>query len=406
MKKVEKLAIHGSKPVASKMILFGKPHIGEDEVKEMVDTLRSGWIGTGPKTKKFEHQFASYIGAPYAVSVSSCTAALHLSLIVSGIGHGDEVITTPLTFTATVNAIMHTGAKPVFVDVEPDTFNINPDLIEENITSCTKAILPVHFGGLPADLNRLKKIAKKHNLIIIEDAAHAVGAIYNGIKIGNTGNITDFSFYPNKNMTTAEGGMITLYDERLTKELEILRLHGMRNDAWKRYETKHLIHSEVVMPGYKYNMTDLQASLGIHQLRQIESFLEVREKYADIFDEELSEYRDLYFQHRPAAVERSKNRHGLHLYVVLLDIENLKASRDEFVNTMRMENIGVAVHYTALHLEPYYKETFKFKAGQYPISEWISERTISLPLSPGLTEVEIHLVVEGFKKVYNYYKKK
>lgn len=400
---VGKLAVNGGKPVASKMILFGEPKIGEEEIQEVVATLKSGWIGTGPKTKEFEKRFAAYIGAPYAVAVSSCTAALHLSLFVSRIGPGDEVITTPLTFTATVNAIMHVGATPIFVDVDPETFNLDLEQIEEKITSKTKAILPVHFGGLPNNLDQLSALARKYELTIIEDAAHAVGGVYHGAKIGSFGNLTCFSFYANKNLTTVEGGMITLADAELKTELEMLRLHGMEMDAWKRYKVSQLVHSRVIYPGFKYNLTDFQSSLGLHQLKKLETFLTVRERYAAMYDEAFQELFGLKFQFRPT--DYSHNRHALHLYTVLLDLENLTATRDEFVYALRMENVGAAIHYTALHLEPFYQKTFNLGAGKLPVAEWISERTLSLPLSPALSENDIQNVIKAVKKVYSYYRK-
>ncbi len=399
----EELAVHGGKPAAPKMILFGEPKIGEEEIEEVVATLRSGWIGTGPKTKEFENRFADYVGVRHAVAVSSCTGALHLSLFVSGIGPGDEVITTPLTFTATVNAIMHVGATPVFVDVDPETFNLDPERVEAKITPRTKAILPVHFGGLSNDMNALTTIARKHKLIVIEDAAHAVGGVYDGKKIGSSGNLTCFSFYANKNLTTAEGGMITLNDAGLKKKLEMLRLHGMEVDAWKRYKVTRLIHSRVIYPGFKYNLTDFQSSLGLHQLKKLEAFLTIRERYAAMYDEAFRELFGLRFQFRPTDLRN--NRHALHLYVILLDLENLSVSRDEFVYALRMENIGAAIHYTALHMEPYYQKTFNLGAGNLPVAEWISERTLTLPLSPALSEDDIHNVIRGFKKVYTCFRR-
>ena len=272
---------------------------------EMLDTLRSGWIGTGPKTIAFEKEFAEYIGVEHAIAVNSCTAALHLSVIVSGIQPGDEVITSPLTFGATANVIVHAGGIPVFADIDPETLNIDPQSVERAINSRTKAILPVHFGGLPCKLDELKQIAIENKLTIVEDAAHAVGSRYHGKMIGGTGNLTCFSFYANKNLTTGEGGMVVTNDEEQAKMLSVYRLHGLSGDAWQRYHSHRLILSDVVYPGFKYNMTDMQASLGIHQLRKLEKFQAIREHYAQIYDEAFASLSGVRLQPRPDEWKRS-----------------------------------------------------------------------------------------------------
>jgi dTDP-4-amino-4,6-dideoxygalactose transaminase len=393
----ERPAAEGGTPARGEYLVFGAPCLGPEEIDEVVDTLRSGWIGTGPKTQLFEKNFADYIGCRHALAVSSCTAGLHLSLLLSGIGPRDEVITTPMTFAATANAIMHVGARPVFVDIEPDTLNINPRLIEAAITSRTRAILPVHFGGLPCDLDGIDAIARRHGLQIIEDAAHAIGAQHNGRKIGNRGTLTSFSFYANKNLTTGEGGMITTDDDRLAERIEIYRLHGLSTDAWRRYASRELITSEVVAPGYKYNMTDLQASLGIHQLNKVERFLQRREELAELYDAALSECDEIELQPRPP--DGGRTRHALHLYLLQLRRGRLTAERDEIVRSLRAENIGAAIHYRALHLHPFYASALPYQPGAFPVAEQVSESVLSLPISPGMTEADAGDVIRAVKKV-------
>ena len=289
----ERLAFDGGPPVRSQYLVFGKPCLDEDEIEEIIDTLKSGWIGTGPKTELFEKNFADYIGCKHALAVSSCTAGLHLSLLLADVGPGDEVITTPMTFAATANVIVHAGATPVFADVDPLSFNIDPERIAEKITEKTKAIVPVHFGGLPCNLERIGAIANANGLAVIEDAAHAVGAVYKGLRVGNHGSPTCFSFYANKNMTTAEGGMITTDDDELAEKFRTYRLHGLSCDAWQRHRTKETVASQVVAAGFKYNMTDLQASLGLHQLNKLEKFLRIRENLAERYDEALADVEEL-----------------------------------------------------------------------------------------------------------------
>lgn len=380
-----------------KIIPFGAPVVEKEEIKEVINTLQSGWIGTGPKCQKFEKDFAKYTGAKYALAVNSCTAALHLSLLVSDIDSGNEVITTPLTFAATVNAIKHVGAKPVLVDIDSNTLNINPYLIEKKITSKTRAIIPVHFGGLPCVMDKIKKLAKKHNLIIIEDAAHATGAKYKGNKIGNLGNLTCFSFYANKNITTSEGGMITTNNRQLAEKIKILRLHGLSTGAWKRYKSKKLILSKIIYPGYKYNMTDIQASLGIHQLKKLEKFLKIREKYAKIYDSVFSKLDYLYLQHRPSNIK--SDRHALCLYVLILDSSKFKLSRNKIVDKLRTKGIGAAIHYGTIHLHPFYKKDLSYHVGDFPISERVSNSIISLPLTPKMSIPDIKYVAKTTKKV-------
>jgi len=374
-------------------IAFGKPVFGEEEIKAVTEVLKSGWIGMGPKCIEFEQAFAQYVGSPFAVSVSSCTAALHLALAALDIGPEDEVITTPFTFVATVGAIEYVGARPVLVDIDPRTLNINPELVERAITSKTKAIIPVHFGGLPCAMERLTGIAKKHGVAIVEDAAHAIGARWRSTMIGGIpGSIACFSFYPNKNITTIEGGMITTDSRTLADKFTIMRLHGLDNEAWRRYnQGSQLTFSEAVMRGFKYNMTDVSAALGICQLRKLEDFLTARERYAEIYNQ--------YFVDLPCTIQYQQtstctgDRHALHLYILTLDLEKLDTTRDAIVQEIRDNGIGATVHYRAIHLHPYFRR-LGYLLGSLPHSERISHSVITLPLTPSMSEEDATRVAQ------------
>ena len=371
------------------LLPFHQASIGEEEVKEIIQTLNSGWLTTGQKTRLFEKTFADYIGCKHAIGLNSCTSGLHLSLVVSGVSSGDEVITSPITFPATTNVIVHQNAKPVFVDVEPETLNINCSEIESKINDSTKAILPVHFAGHPCDMDTIISLAQKHNLTVIEDAAHALESKYHGNKIGAIGNFTAFSFYATKNITTGEGGMLTTNDDHYADKLRILSLHGISKNAWKRYGKDGFQHWELLMPGYKYNMFDIQASLGIHQIKKVESFLNRRvqivKKYNDAF-EKTEEIQLL----KP----ESNIKHAHHLYVIVIKTENLKVSRDKVLNEIQKRGIGVAVHFRSLHLQPFFKQHFNYKKGMFPQAEYLSDRVISLPLYPKMTDEDVSRVIE------------
>jgi len=384
------------------MLLFGAPALDEAEFNEVLDTLRSGWIGTGPKTAAFEASFAEYVGARHAVAVNSCTAALHLGLIASAIGAEDEVITSPLTFAATANVIIHQGATPVFADIDPDTLNIDPSAVVKAISRRTRAVMPVHFGGLACELEELQAIAEDHGLAIVEDAAHAVGTRYRGKMIGGLGNLTCFSFYANKNLTTAEGGMITTSDDTQAELLSMYRLHGLSRDAWQRYRTRRLILSDAVYPGYKYNLTDLQASLGIHQLRKQEEFLSIRERYALMYDAAFSDLTGVRRQPRPT---NASDRHALHLYVLILDPEQVRVDRNQIVAALLAENIGAAIHYRALHTHQYYRERFGYKPDDFANAAMVGDNIFSLPLTPAMSESDVEDVVEAVHKVLGAYRR-
>ncbi|MBU0495965.1 MAG: DegT/DnrJ/EryC1/StrS aminotransferase family protein [Chloroflexi bacterium] len=398
----EKLAIDGGTPVRDKFLVFGTPTLGDEEIAEVVDTLRSGWIGMGPKVARFEEQFRDYIGCSHAVAVSSCTAGLHLCLVVHNIGPGDEVITSPLTFVATANVILHQGARPIFVDIDPHTLNIDPNRIEAAITPRTRAIIPVHFGGLSCDMDAIMDVARRHNLIVIEDAAHAVGTRYHGQLVGATpGSLASFSFYANKNITTAEGGMITTEDPVAAGKLLVYRQHGMDRDAWQRFQVRQKDFCDFVAPGYKYNLTDLQASLGIHQLRKLPSFQDAREQLAAQYDAAFDELSSVQRQFRPTS---AGDRHALHLYVLIVDTDQLTAPRNKVIMALRAENIGATLHYTAVHLLDYYQH-LGYRRGDCPVAEHVSEHILSLPLVPTMTPSDADDVISAVRKVLTAYKR-
>jgi len=388
-----------SKPVrpSEEFLIFGAPLICDEEEREILSSLRTGWLGTGPKVAQLEREFRDYKGARYAVAVNSCTAALHLSMLAAGIGAGDEVITTALTFCATVNTIIHAGAKPVLVDVEPVSFNIDPQKVAAKITSRTKAIVPVHFAGRPCDMDALVTIAQRHGLMIIEDSAHAVETTYKGKQAGTFGSFGCFSFYATKNMTTGEGGMILTSEERYADRLKILALHGMSKDAWQRFSDSGYKHYYVVECGYKYNMMDIQAAIGIHQLRRIERNWERRQEIWATYQKE--------FAHLPLtllAQPEEGTRHAYHLYTVLIDPRRTNLTRDQFIADMTAENIGVGVHYQSIPVHPYYQERFGWRPEDYPHSLSIGEQTVSLPLSPKLTDHDVADVVSAVHKVLHH----
>jgi dTDP-4-amino-4,6-dideoxygalactose transaminase len=397
------LAIDGGPSVRDSFLPFGAPVIGEDEIEEVVATLRSGWIGTGPRCWRFETQIAEYVGTGNAITASSCTAALHLALLAAGVGPGDEVLVPALTFAATANVVEHVGATPRFVDVDPRTLNIDTAALAAAITPRTRAVIPVHFGGLPCDMDEITAICRERGIIIIEDAAHAIGAEYDGRMIGSISDFTCFSFYPNKNMTTGEGGAVCTDRDEFVERLKVLRLHGLSADAWRRFASKRLILSEAVVPGFKYNMTDLQAALGIHQLRRLPEFLARREELARYFDDTISDEWGLRRQFRPAL--GSGSRHALHLYVLVLDLAAFKVSRNEIVEALLAENLGAAIHYRALHMQPFYEKTYGFKASDFPVASEVGESILTIPCSPGMSDEDAESVVMGVQKVLGAYRR-
>lgn len=376
---------------------FSPPVIGDDEVNAVVETLRSSWITTGPKTKEFEKKFAGKFGAPAALAVNSCTAALHTALVGLGIGPGDEVITTPMTFCSTVNVIEQVGARPVLVDVEPDTLNIDPDKIEDAVTTKTKAIMPVHYSGHPVDLDAIYDIAERHNLFVVEDAAHAVSAKYKGRYIGTGGTVAAFSFYATKNMTTAEGGMLTGTPDFVEK-CRIISLHGMSRDAWNRYSKEGSWYYEVLLPGFKYNMTDIQASLGLVQLEKLESFQLRRAEIVAKYNQEFKNYDALEIPVAKAEVE-----HAWHLYVLKLNLEALRINRNQFIEELKVRNIGTSVHFIPIHLHPYYRDKYGYKPEDFPVAFNNYQRIISLPLHAGLSDNDVQDVIAAVVEIVKKY---
>jgi dTDP-4-amino-4,6-dideoxygalactose transaminase len=371
---------------------FSPPSIGEEEIAEVVDTLRSKWITTGPKTKKFEEEFASYVGAKHAIGVNSCTAGLHLSLVGLGIGPGDEVITSPLTFTSSVATIVHAGATPVLADVCEDTFNIDPEQVLARITPKTKAIIPVDFGGHPADILEIRKIAERHGIPVIEDAAHAAGAKIGGRMIGSLSNTTSFSFYATKNMTTGEGGMVTTDDAELANRIRVLSLHGISKDAWKRYSKEGSWRYDVLYPGFKYNMTDIAAAIGLHQLKKLDGFLERRARIAALYNDAFAKFPELT---TPAS--RSNVTHAWHLYPIQL--RSAKCSRDTMIEELKNRNIGTSVHFIPIHYHSWYKEHLGYKQGDYPVAERIFEGILSLPMNTAMSDSDAQDVIQAIEEI-------
>ena len=375
-------------------IPFSRPWIDETEIEAVSEVLASKWISTGARVREFERAFAEYLGAKHAIAVSSCTAALHLSLVVSGIGVGDEVITTPWTFTATAEAIRYVGAKPVFVDIDPETLNIDITKIAPAITSRTKAIMPVHIAGLPCDMDALQEICQTHNLILIDDAAHAIPTQYNGQYIGTLGDLSAFSFYANKNMTTGEGGMITTNDDALAEPLRAMRLHGIDKDAWARQSKRSIWRYDITTEGYKYNMTDIQAAMGLCQLMKLNKQHERRQNFAQIYQSELAKFSQI----STPFVPDNPKEHAWHLYIIQLRTGN----RDEFVEALRDANIECSVHYIPLHLFEFYQKQYDYSVGDFPNAEEVFERVVSLPLHPGLTESDVHFVIDAIDKILRF----
>jgi dTDP-4-amino-4,6-dideoxygalactose transaminase len=385
--------------VRSQFLPFCLPDLGEDEINAVVEVLRSPWITTGPRTRTFEQQFAEYVGSRHAIAVSSCTAALHIALAAQGIGPGDHVITSPLTFCSTANVVLHLGGTPVFADI-CDDYNIAPQEIERRISPCTKAIIPVHHSGQPCRMDEILACARKHGLFVLEDAAHAAGARYRDRIIGTIGDVTAFSFYAIKNMTTAEGGMITTDNDELAEKMRLLSLHGISKNAWKRYTSEGSWYYEVIYPGFKCNMTDIQAALGICQLARLEDFLSIRSKYAAMYNRAFAEIPEIQ-----TPVVHADVRHAWHLYVIQLDLKRLAINRDQFIEALRAEDIGTSVHFIPVHLHAYYRDRFGFRRGDYPNAERIYDRIVSLPLYPKMTERDVQDVIAAVHHIVSRHRK-
>jgi dTDP-4-amino-4,6-dideoxygalactose transaminase len=395
------LAIDGGTPESPEFIHFSKPWIGEEEKAEVLDTLNGMWLSRGPKVSRFEKEFADYIGVPDAVAMSSCTAALHTALVAKGIGEGDEVITSPITFPSTINAILYTGATPILADVGISTFNISVNSIRKKISPFTKAIIPVHIAGQACEMNEIMDIANEYGLFVLEDAAHGAGAFYKGKKLGCMGHAGAFSFYATKNITTGDGGMLTVKDDHeLADYARVLSLHGIDSNAWKRYSKEGSANWNLIYPGFKYNMTDIEASIGIHQLKKIDKITELRTALAKEYDRKLDDVCELW---TPLVLE---NRiPNWHLYIITLDLSKLTVSRDRFVELLKAENIGTGIHFVSAHKQHYYKNKFGYIDENFPQASWVSDRIISLPLHPQMTDTDIDYVVNAIKKVIKHVRK-
>ena len=379
---------------------FSLPSIGEEEISEVVETLRSGWLTTGPRTARFEREFKTYVGTQHALAVNSGTAALHLPLAALGIGRGDEVITTPLTFCATVNVIMQVGATPVLADVGTDG-NISPESIAERIGSKTRAVIPVHLGGLPCEMDSIGALAREHGLHVVEDAAHALGARYRGRPIGSTesdpeaaSDAVAFSFYATKNATTGEGGMVTSHVEAVAEQMRALSLHGIDKDIWRRENDDRSWYYEVQSCGFKYNLSDLQSAVGIHQLRKLEGFIETRTRCAAFYNRLLSDLEEIELP-----PDRESCRHAWQLYAIRLRLEKLKINRDDFIRALEQRNIGCSVHFIPIPLHPYFAPFAGDARNQCPRSMELYPRLVSLPLYPEMTEEQVEYVAASVREV-------
>jgi dTDP-4-amino-4,6-dideoxygalactose transaminase len=385
---------------ATEFVPYNRPMIGQEEIDEVVATLRSGWLTTGPRTEQFEREFRNYIGAPYSLATNSCTAALHLALVALGIGPGDEVITTPLTFCATVNTILQAGATPVLADVKQDG-NIDVASVRDRITLRTRAVIPVHFGGWPCDMDALWRLARQWGLAVIEDAAHAAGTQYDNRYIGAGDSKSEyrsdavcFSFYATKNLTTGEGGMVTTHSESLLEKMRILCLHGISKDAWNRYGSAGRWFYEVTACGYKYNLSDIQAAIGIHQLRKLEHFIAARADVANFYNEQFAGMDEIIVPQ-----DSTEQRHAWHLYVLKLNLQKLSISREIFIEELRKRGVGTSVHFIPIPLHPFYRQFDSLSAVNCPTAMSLYPRLVSLPLYPGMTELEIRTVVRSVQEI-------
>ncbi|MDP4138048.1 MAG: DegT/DnrJ/EryC1/StrS family aminotransferase [Bacillota bacterium] len=369
--------------------------MGKEEIQEVTETLESGWLSKGPKVQQFEKEFAAFVGAKHAVAVNSCTAALFLALKAKGIGPGDEVITSPLTFSSTANTIIHTGATPVFADIDENTLNIDPVKLEAAVTPRTKAVVPVHFGGQSCDMDAILAIAQNHGLFVLEDAAHAVYTTYKQRMIGSIGDATAFSFYATKNLATGEGGMLTTDDEELADKIRVLSLHGMSKAAWNRYSSNGSWYYEVESPGYKMNMFDLQAALGLHQLKRLDDMQKRREEIAGRYQ--------TAFQQIPGLITpfvHDDGRHAWHLYVLQVDEKKAGVTRSEMITALKDEyNIGTSVHFIPVHIHPYYQKQFGYKEADFPNAMNYYKRTLSLPLYPSMSDDDADDVIEAVRDI-------
>jgi dTDP-4-amino-4,6-dideoxygalactose transaminase len=375
---------------------FSLPDIGDEEIDEVVQVLKSGWITTGPKAIEFEEHFARFIGSKHAIALNSGTAALHLALEAIGMKGGDQVVMSPLTFAATAEVVWYFGGKPVFVDIDEGTMNMDPLKFEEYISSHdnkrTRAVIPVHYGGLPCEMDRIMEIAQQYGLRVIEDAAHAFPVKYQGQMVGTIGDATCFSFYVTKPITTAEGGMLTTNDDTIAERARIMRLHGISKDAWMRYTTQGNWYYEIIAAGFKYNLTDIGAALGLVQLKRAYAMMEKRRQIAEIYNEA---FKDLPEVKTPYLA----GDHAWHLYVIRLDIEKLKIDRKQFIEELRARGIGTSVHFIPLHIHPFYRDTYHYQPNDYPISFRVYTQIVSLPIYSKMSADDAYRVSDVVKEV-------
>jgi dTDP-4-amino-4,6-dideoxygalactose transaminase len=386
--------------MSSQFIPFHRPSIGEAEIRSVVETLESGWLTTGPKVKRFEEEFARYLDCRHAVAVNSGTAALHLALDAIGIKEGDEVIVPAMTFAATAEVVLYFKANPVLVDCEPNTLNLDSRQIEAAINSRTKAIIPVHMGGQPCDMGPILELAKHYNLKVIEDAAHALPARDHSRTIGKIGDITCFSFYATKTITTGEGGMATTENSEWAERMRMMSLHGISHDAWKRYTKEGSWYYEILSPGFKYNLTDIAAAIGIEQLKKCNEFWEGRQRIAANYAKAFADLKEIQL---PTC--RNDVQHAWHLFVIQLNLERLRINRNQFVEALREREIGTSVHFIPLHIHPYYREKFGYKREDFPNASAAFERIISLPIYPRMTEGNVRDVIVAVRKLVQEYRR-
>ena len=394
------LAIYGGDPVRNQYLPYGRQYLDDDDIQAVVNVLRGDYLTTGPAVESFEKDVADYVGSKYAVAFANGTAALHGACFAAGIGQGDEVITSPLTFAASANCILYQGGTPVFADIRPQTYNIDPLVIQDLITEKTKAIIPVDFAGLPADLDAIKTIAQKFDLIIIEDAAHALGASYKGKKVGSISDMTMFSFHPVKHITTGEGGIVTTNDERYYHKLRQFRTHGIAREPGQLIDNHGPWYYEMQFLGYNYRITDIQAALGISQLKKAKSFVQARRKYAQAYTQALGDIQEIVC---PGELPEAFS--SWHLYVIRLDLARLRVGRKKIFEALRKENIGVNVHYIPVYYHPYYRQ-LGYSEGLCPQAEKLYEEIITLPLFPSMHSQDIDDVIQAIKKVISHYSKK
>jgi perosamine synthetase len=387
-------------PTHSEFIPFHKPAIDEEEIRSVIETLKSGWLTTGSKAKSFEEDFTSYVGSKHAVAVNSGTAALHLALDAIGIKEGDDVIVPTMTFAATAEVVLYFKANPVLVDCEPDTLNLDAKQIEIAITPRTKAIIPVHFGGQPCDMTPILDLAKRYNLKVIEDAAHALPASYLGSRIGTVGDITCFSFYATKTITTGEGGMATTQNSDWAERMRMMSLHGISHDAWKRYTKEGSWYYEILYPGFKYNLTDIAAAIGIEQLKKCDEFWKARQRIAMNYAKAFADLKEIQ-----VPMCRNDVQHAWHLFVIQLNLERLQINRNQFIEALREKEIGTSVHFIPLHHHPYYRDKFGYKPENFPNASATFERIVSLPIYPKMTEGNVRDVIVAVRRLIQEYRR-